>query len=96
MKKINLTAEMRRAVERCVWFESPETAIEDIPRLAAYILTYGMPSDTASLLEQLGREGLKEVLDNAPAGIYDNRSWAYWNLMADRKDPPPLPQRHFD
>jgi len=29
MKKIHLTAEMRKAVERCVWFEPPEEAIKD-------------------------------------------------------------------
>lgn len=96
MKNIELTAEMRQAVERCMWFEPAETAIQDIPRLAAYIFTYGTPEDTMVLLKQLGDEGLSNVLSNAPAGIYDHRSWAYWNLMADRKDPPPLPERRFD
>ena len=27
MKEINLTAEMRKAVQRCIWFEKPEEAI---------------------------------------------------------------------
>lgn len=95
MKAINLTTEMREAVQRCVWFEPPEQAIKDVPRLAAYILTYGLPKDTKLLLEQLSDDGLKQVLDNAPAGIYDNRSWAYWNLMIGRTETPPLPERQF-
>ncbi len=96
MKEINLTAEMRRAVQRCVWFEPPEEAIKDIPRLAAYILTHGMPEDTQILRKQLSDNDLKQVLDEAPAGIYDARSWAYWNLVIGRYDTPPLPVRSFD
>ena len=96
MKEINLTAEMRRAVQRCVWFEPPEEAIKDIPRLAAYILTHGVPEDTQVLRKQLSDNDLKQVLDEAPAGIYDARSWAYWNLVIGRYDTPPLPVRSFD
>jgi len=95
MKEINLTAEMRRAVQRCVWFE-PEEAIKDTSRLAAYILTHGMPEDTHELRKQLSDDDLKQVLDIAPAGIYDARSWAYWNLVIGRYDTPPLPVRSFD
>jgi pyoverdine/dityrosine biosynthesis protein Dit1 len=96
MKDINLTAEMCRVVQRCVWFEPPEEAIKDIPRLVAYILTHGMPEDTQVLRKQLSDDDLKQVLDKAPAGIYDARSWAYWNLVIGRYDTPPLSVRSFD
>lgn len=96
MKDVNLTPEMRKAVQRCVWFEPPEEAIKNIPRLAAYILTHGMPEDTFALRKQLSDENLKQVLDAAPAGIYDARSWAYWNLVIGRYDTPPVPTRSFD
>ncbi len=95
MKAINLTTEMRDTVRRCVWFESPEEAVKDIPRLAAYILTHGMLEDTRILRKQLSDDDLKQVLDVAPAGIYDARSWAYWNLVIGRYDTPPLPVRSF-
>jgi hypothetical protein len=93
---INLTKELRKVVEHCVWFEPPEQAIQNIPRLAAYILTYGTPEDTFVLREQLNDADLAECLDNAPSGIYDARSWAYWNLVAGRYDTPPMPQRKFE
>jgi len=96
MKEINLTVEMRKAVKRCVWFEPPEKAIKDIPRLAAYILTHGMPEDTQELRKQLSDDDLKQVLDIAPAGIYDARSWAYWNLVIGRYNTPSIPVRSFD
>ncbi len=96
MKEIELTTEMRRAVKRCIWFESPEEAVKDTPRLAAYILTHGMPEDTEVLRKQLSDDDLKQALDEAPAGIYDARSWAYWNLMIGRYDTPSLPVRSFE
>lgn len=96
MKNLNLTLEMRETIQRCVWFEKPEQAVKDTSRVAAYILTYGMPEDTAILREQLSDQELEKVLDDAPPGIYDNRSWAYWNLVVGRYDTPPLPVRSFD
>ena len=37
----------------------------------------------------------REVLDRAPAGIVDARSWAYWNLKMGRYPAPPMPERRF-
>ena len=96
MTQINLTEEMRKAIKRCVWFEPPEQAIKDAPRLAAYILTHGMPEDTDALRAQITDDELRELLDQAPAGIYDARSWAYWNLVIGRYETPPLPVRSFE
>jgi hypothetical protein len=28
-----------------------------------------------------------------PAGIFDPRSWAYWNLVCSRRPEPPMPVR---
>lgn len=93
--RIELTRELKKAVERCVWFEPPEKAAEDIVRLAAYILTYGTPEDTYVLRDQIDDATLAECLDKAPPGIYDERSWAYWNLVVGRYDTPPMPERVF-
>ena len=94
--KVKLTEELKKAAANCVWFEPPEQSLQDIPRLAAYIFTYGTPEDTQALMNQLDKDTLAECLDHAPPGIYDPRSWAYWNLKAGRYAPPPLPERTFD
>ena len=94
--KLTLTEDLKKAAANCVWFEQPEQSLQDIPRLAAYIFTYGAPEDTQALMDQLDADGLAECLDHAPPGIYDPRSWAYWNLMAGRDGPPPLPERTFE
>ena len=93
---LKLTEDLRRAAEHCVWFEPPEQAVQDTARLAAYILTYGTPEDTFALRAQLDGQALAECLDHAPPGIFDPRSWAYWNLVVGRYAPPPMPERCFD
>lgn len=95
MKPLILTEAMRKTAQRCIWFEAPEIAVQNPARLAAYVLTHGMPEDTKILREQLSNDDLKQALDEAPPGIYDARSWAYWNLVAGRYDTPPLPTRDF-
>ena len=90
---LTLTPELHRAAKRCVWFEAPEEAIRFPARLAAYILTYGLPEDVRALRAQLDQGELAQLLDAAPPGIFDERSWAYWNLIAGRVKAPALPQR---
>jgi len=41
----------------------------------------------------VGKDEFREVLDKAPPGVFDVRSWAYWNLKCGRQPTPPLPTR---
>jgi hypothetical protein len=95
MKALRLTMALRRAAERCVWYETPERAIRDPARFVAHILTYGGVEDVNALREQYSDDDLREALSAAPPGIFDARSWAYWNLAMGRTTTPPLPARHF-
>ena len=93
MKRLELTPALRTAAERCVWYEPPERAVADTARFAAHVMTYGAVSDVTALREQLTTDDLRAVLDAAPPGIFDPRSWSYWNLMVGRREAPPLPER---
>ena len=90
---LTLTDDLRKAAQRCVWFEPPEMALREPARLAAHILTYGSQEDVTALRGQITQDDLRRLLDAAPPGIYDPRSWAYWNLMVGRYKTPPMPQR---
>ena len=92
-----LTPEFRRLAGRCVPSEPPGRAIADVPRFAAHVLTFGTVEDCAVLRGQLPDDLLPAVLDAAPPGVFDARSWAYWNLVAGRgwRSCPPLPARTF-
>lgn len=96
MKPLALTPALREASLRCLWFKAPEEAVAYPAELAAYIMTYGLLPDYDALREQLSDDDLREALDHAPPGIFDARSWAYWNLMVGRDETPPMPQRRFE
>jgi hypothetical protein len=96
MRPLRLTDALRTTAINCVWFEPPEQAIAIPARFAAYVLTYGTADDVAALREQMNDDDLREALDSAPPGIFDPRSWKYWNLTIGRDEAPPMPVRRFE
>jgi hypothetical protein len=93
MKPFPHTPELLRAAKRIVWFKPPEEALDNPVELMAYAMKHSTDEDMALLLGQVGESGLREAIDNAPAGIIDARSWAYWNAKIGRYPTPPAPQR---
>jgi hypothetical protein len=93
VKTIQLTSDVEAISRRVIWFEPPNQAVADPVRFIAYAMTYGDFADMAVLRRQLTDEDLREALTKAPPGIFDPRSWAYWNLLLGRYPAPPLPER---
>lgn len=79
-----------------IWFEPPEMPLTNALQFLAYLMTCGTAEDVAIVRCHVGEAPFREALDQAPPGIFDERSWAYWNIMADRYPPPPMPVRTFD
>lgn len=96
MKALPLTPELEAAARRVIWFEEPKQALADPVRFIAYAMTYRTHEDMKVVRSQLSDEDLIEALDHAAAGIFDRRSWAYWNLRLGRYPSPPMPQRRFE
>ena len=78
---------------RTVWFQQPSEALADPVHLIAHVLTYGTHADVKVLRRYVSDDDLREAIERAPAGIFDARSWAYWNLKIGRWPAPPLPAR---
>lgn len=93
MKIPPLTPEIEAIARRVVWFESPSQSTADTIRFLAYAMTYGDDADMREIRRHLSDDDLRKALDRAPAGIFDPRSWAYWNLKLGRYPTPPLPER---
>ena len=93
-EELPATTELLRLAERVVWFKPPAAALRDPPHLVAHTLTFGTPDDVRTLRRQLSDAQLRAALERAPPGVFDARSWAYWNLMLDRSATPP-PQRRL-
>lgn len=93
MNPLPLTPALLTVARRVVWFKEPADALADPVHFLASMMTYGTVEDLRALQEIIGLEDFREVLDHAPPGIFDARSWAYWNLKCGRSPVPPLPVR---
>jgi hypothetical protein len=82
-----------KVARRVVWFRQPEEALTDPIHFLAYVMTYGTIEDLIALQGLVGKDEFCEVLEKAPPGIFDARSWAYWNLKCGRQPAPELPIR---
>jgi len=96
MKPLPLTPEIEAIARRVIWFEEPAHAIADPVRFVAYAMTYGDHADMTVIRRHLSDDDLREAISNAPPGIFDPRSWAFWNLKLGRYPTPPMPERTFE
>jgi hypothetical protein len=93
MKPLPCNPDLLDVARRVIWFETPEQALADPMRFLAYLMAYGTATDVALIRQYLEPADFREALDHAPPGILDERSWAYWNVMAGRYPVPPMPRR---
>ena len=93
MKPLPMTPDLLRVARRVVWFKEPEEALAEPVHFLAHLMTYGTVEDLKAVQGVAGLEEFREVLERAPAGVFDARSWAYWNLKCGRIPVPPLPAR---
>jgi hypothetical protein len=90
--KLPLNAQTLELARRLVWFEPAEQALADPVRFLAYAFRFARSAEMAVLRTYLSDQDLQDALRDAPPGIIDARSWAYWHLMLDL-EPAPLPER---
>jgi len=88
-----MTPETWWVARRVVWFEEPEQALADQTRFLTYVMVYGTAEDLRALDGIVTKQDYRKALEHAPPGIFDPRSWAYWNLVCRRQPTPPLPTR---
>lgn len=93
IKAIPINATTLHLARRLVWFEHPELALANPVRFLAYAFAGARAADMLQLQQHLSNDELRFALRHAPPGIIDARSWAYWHLMLDLGEAPPLPER---
>ena len=93
MTTLPRTPELLAVARRVVWFKEPAATLCDPVLFLSHVMTYGTPEDLAALRGLIGKDEFRDVLDHAPPGVFDRRSWAYWNLICGRVPAPPMPER---
>ena len=89
MNSLPITQALLTVAARVVWLKEPLDALADPVHFLAHLMTYGTADDLLALRGIIGVNEYREVLQHAPAGVFDARSWAYWNLVCGRSPAPP-------
>jgi len=92
---MNYSGELKRVAKRVVWFKPPEETLQEPKLFLAYLMTYGTLEDIATAMKYYSDADFDLVLKDPPAGIFDQRSWNYWNLRFHHEPVPRPPQRRL-
>jgi hypothetical protein len=85
--------ELLKVAHEVVWFKEPERSLADPSFFLAHVMTYGTVEEIAVVKKYFTSEQFRAALENAPPGVFDARSWAYWNTVFGRVPVPPMPKR---
>ena len=88
--------ELHQVAKRVVWFDSPEQTLQNPRLFLAHLMVYGTIEEIIIAKRHYAGGDFMEVLNNPPPGVFDPRSWTYWNLIYGRYPAPPLPTRQLD
>src|SRR5436190_15272393 len=83
----HLRPALRPVAARVFWWGTPEEWLDDAIRFAAQVMTFGNWNDTALVSKLLGEGIFQQVLNAAPAGVFDTKSWNYWHLRYHKEVP---------
>lgn len=87
---------LKNLARKYVWWKSPEEAVSFPNRVIAHVMNIGDYDDMQSLAKSVGDSLLREALQNAEAGQFNPRSWAYWHYRLGLALPgqvPDMPER---
>ena len=88
-------SELRIVAKRVVWFKTPDDALRDVKLFLAHVMTYGTLRDITTTLRYFSEADFEAVLNDPPPGVFDPRSWTYWNVRYHREPVPVLPRRNI-
>ena len=88
-------SDLRTVAKRVVWFKTPDDALQDVRSFLAHVMTYGTLSDITTTMQYFSEADFEAVLDDPPPGVFDRRSWTYWNVRYHREPVPALPMRNL-
>jgi len=87
---------LKRWAIRYVWWRTTKEALRFPKTIVAQVMELGDYNDVVDLLRLMGEDFLRNVLQQAEAGQFSPRSWAYWHYrlgLADLDRVPCMPVR---
>ncbi len=89
---------LRKLAPTYVWWKTPDDAMQFPDRVVAQVMNLGDWQDVVDMVEIVGEDYLRAVLQHAEAGQLNERSWHYWHYrlgLAEygERPVPPMPAR---
>lgn len=87
---------LKRLAEKYIWWKTSDEVFAQPERLYAQVMNIGDYDDVLLLIDTVGENALHDVLANAEAGQFSERSWAYRHYrlgLALPEQLPPTPSR---
>lgn len=88
-----MNSELHEVARRVVWFKRPEDALKDSKLFLSHLMTYGTLREIRTALRYFSEKEFEGALNDPYPGIFDRRSWTYWNLRYHHEPVPPMPTR---
>jgi hypothetical protein len=85
--------ELAAVAKRVVWYKDSEETLRDPVLFLCHLMTHTLPEDIITVSKYVSPGQFRQALELAPPGIFDARSWAYWNVKLGRTSVPPMPER---
>jgi hypothetical protein len=86
--------ELQEVARRCVWWASPDQILARPGLFLCHVMVYGLWKDVVIIRKRFSKDELRNALRDAPAGLFDLRSWHYWHHVVGLPVPP-LPSRQI-
>ena len=85
---------LEAVAKRVVWWQPSAQALADRRYFLARVMASGTFAEVRCVRAHFPPEAFRAVLEDSPAGVFDPRSWAYWNLVFER-DAGEVPRRRL-
>lgn len=95
MHRASSAEEIGSIAKRVMWWQPADRTLKRPLRFVAQVMAIGSLDEIERVRARYGERALERVLNDAPAGIFDARSWHYWHLVLGHSSVPPLPIRRF-
>jgi hypothetical protein len=89
---------LKRLASKYIWWKTPDEAVAMPARVVAQVMNIGDYDDVQALAHQVGDDYLRDVLEHAEIGQFNERSWVYWHYRLGLAAPervPPMPTRRL-
>ncbi len=87
---------LRPLAAKYIWWKTPDEALITPSRVIAQVMNIGDYADVQTLVNHVGDNLLRKVLEHAEIGQFSERSWNYWHYrlgLASVEQVPSMPAR---